>query len=190
MQDLPFQSPTQFTALVLTLIAGWLLGLGSSSGGRKWRNYYNEAVDEASSYRTEAETDLKEANRKIRDLEAECERLKKAVTEAEATAAAPVAPVAAAPAASDEAGAGWRGWFGWGRDNLSRIKGVDAAREKRLNELGIKTYREIEKMTPDDEAALEQRLEMEKGAIAREEWREQAALLRAGNEDEHSKRFA
>ncbi|MEZ0243312.1 MAG: hypothetical protein ACAH11_08045, partial [Sphingomonas sp.] len=87
-------------------------------------------------------------------------------------------------------GGGWRGWFGWGRDNLARIRGIDEARQKRLNELGIKTYREIEKMTPDDEAALEQRLEMEKGAIAKEEWREQAALLRAGNEDEHAKRFA
>lgn len=190
MQDLPFQSPTQFTALVLTLIAGWLLGLGSSSGGRKWKALYQDEEIDHSSYRHQAEIDLKEANRRIRDLEAECERLKKAVTAAEANAAtAAVAAPAAAVAVADP-GAGWRGWFGWGRDNLSRIKGVDAAREKRLNELGIKTYREIEKMTPDDEAALEQRLEMEKGAIATEQWREQAALLRAGNEDEHSKRFA
>ena len=190
MHDLPFQTPTQFTALVLTLIAGWLLGLGSSSGGRKWKERYQDEELDHSSYRHQAEIDLKEANRRVRDLEAECERLKKAVTAAEAAAAtaAVAAPAAAAP--SEESGAGWRGWFGWGRDNLSRIKGVDAAREKRLNELGIKTYREIEKMTPDDEAALEQRLEMEKGAIAKEEWREQAALLRAGNEDEHSKRFA
>ena len=186
MHDLPFQSPTQFTALVLTLIAGWLLGLGSSSGGRKWRDLYEEEAGDLANYRHQAETDLKEANRKIRDLQAENESLKKAATDAQA-AAATAAPVAAA---SDDSGGGWRGWFGWGRDNLSRIKGVDAAREKRLNELGIKTYREIEKMTPDDEAALEQRLEMEKGAIAKEEWREQAALLRAGNEDEHSKRFA
>ena len=87
-------------------------------------------------------------------------------------------------------GAGWRGWFGWGRDNLSRIRGIDEARERRLNELGIKTYREIEKMTADDEASLEARLEMEKGTIANEQWREQAALLRAGNEDEHAKKFA
>lgn len=187
MHDLPFQSPTQFTALVLTLIAGWLLGLGSASGGRKWRDLYEEEAGDLANYRHQAETDLKEANRKIRDLTAECESLKKAATDAQASAAA--AP-AAAVAASDESGGGWRGWFGWGRDNLSRIKGIDEAREKRLNELGIKTYREIEKMTPDDEAALEQRLDMEKGAIAAGEWREQAALLRAGNEDEHAKRFA
>ena len=185
MQDLPFQSPTQFTALVLTLIAGWLLGLGSSSGSRKWRDNYHELDADHSSYRHQAEIDLKEANRRIRELEAECETLKKAEV-----SAVPAAAAAAAAAADSEPGAGWRGWFGWGRDNLSRIKGIDEAREKRLNELGIKTYREIEKMTPDDEEAHEQRLEMEKGAIAAEEWREQAALLRAGNEDEHSKRFA
>lgn len=179
MHDLPFQSPTQFTALVLTLIAGWLLGLGSSSGGRKWRELYEEEAGDLANYRHQAETDLKAANLKIRDLQAECEALKKAAT---------AAPVAAA-AASDDSGGGWRGWFGWGRDNLSRIKGIDEAREKRLNELGIKTYREIEKMTPADEAALEQRLEMSGGSIAAEKWREQAALLRAGNEDEHAKQF-
>ena len=180
MQDLPFHTTTQFAALALTLIAGWLLGLASSSGGRRWREAYEDSAGDHAGYRHQAETDLKEANRKIRDLEAECLRLK---------AAGAAAPVAVA-AAGDESGAGWRGWFGWGRDNLARIRGVDEAREKRLNELGIKTYREIEKMTAEDEAALEQRLGMSQGAIASEEWREQAALLRAGNEDEHGKRFA
>jgi predicted flap endonuclease-1-like 5' DNA nuclease len=186
MHDLPFQTPTQWAALALLLIAGWLLGFGSSSGGRKWRERFEDEEIEHASYRHQAEIDLKEANRRVRDLEAECEKLKK-----EAAAAAAAAPVAAAAVAAPdpEPGQGWRGWFGWGRDNLSRIKGIDEAREKRLNELGIKTYREIEKMTADDEAALEQRLEMDKGAIAAEHWREQAALLRAGNEDEHAKKF-
>jgi len=179
MHDLPFQTPTQWIALALTLIAGWLLGLGSASGGKRWRERFEDEEIEHASYRHQAEIDLKEANRRIRDLEAECEKLKKADP----------APAAAA-VASEPAGSAWRGWFGWGRDNLSRIKGIDDAREKRLNELGIKTYREIEKMTADDEAALEQRLEMEKGAIAAEQWREQAALLRAGNDDEHQKKFS
>jgi predicted flap endonuclease-1-like 5' DNA nuclease len=188
MHPLPFETPTQLAALVLTLLAGWLLGLASASGGRKWRERYEEEEIEAASYRHQAEIDLKEANRRIRDLEAETARLKRdADVAATAATAAPVAAVAATT--SDEAGGGWRGWFGWGRDNLSRIKGIDEAREKRLNELGIKTYRELEKMTADDEAALEQRLELEKGTIAGEAWREQAALLRAGNEDEHAKKF-
>jgi predicted flap endonuclease-1-like 5' DNA nuclease len=185
MLDLPFQTPTQLIALALTLIAGWLLGLGSASGGKRWRERYQDEELDHASYRHQAEVDLKEANRRIRDLEAECDRLKKA---AETTAVA--APLGAAAIAESDAGSGWRGWFGWGRDNLSRIKGIDEAREKRLNELGIKTYREIEKMTADDESALEARLEMEKGSIASEQWREQSALLRAGNEEEHGKKFA
>lgn len=176
---MPFQTPTQFVALALTLFAGWLLGLASTSGGKKWRERLQDAEVDAAAYRHQAEIDLKESSKRIRELEAECDKLR--------SGAAVAAPAAAADA---ESGAGWRGWFGWGRDNLSRIRGIDEARERRLNELGIKTYREIEKMTADDEAALESRLEMEKGAIATEQWREQAALLRAGNEEEHAKKFA
>ncbi len=179
MHDLPFETATQFAALALTLVAGLLLGLGFAPGGSRWRERFQDEELEHSSYRHQAETDLRESQRRVRDLEAEVARLQR-------DAAAAPEP---APAAETESGGGWRGWFGWGRDNLSRIKGIDDAREKRLNELGIKTYRELEKMTADDEAALEQRLEMEKGTIAAEQWREQAALLRAGNEDEHSKKF-
>ncbi|MCW3836066.1 hypothetical protein ACFQ1E_08440 [Sphingomonas canadensis] len=183
MSELPFETLTQFTALALTLIGGWCLGLASSSGGKRWREQFEDEEISHAAYRHQAEMDLKEANRRIRDLEAEGDKLRKA-----AAAPAPAAPPPP-PVANPEPGQGWRGWFGWGRDNLARIKGVDPAREKRLNELGIKTYREIEKMTAEDEGALEQRLEMPKGTIASEQWREQAALLRAGNEDEHSKRF-
>src|SRR3954470_24558115 len=120
MHDLPFGTPTQFFALALTLLAGWLLGLGSASGGRKWRERYEDEAGDHAGYRHQAETDLKEANRRIRDLEAECERLKKS---------GEAAPVAIAAVAGDETGGGWRGWFGWGRDNLSRIRGIDEARE-------------------------------------------------------------
>lgn len=179
--SLPFETVSQFAGLGLTLVAGWFFGMASAPGGKKWREAWEEDSVDHANYRHQAETDLKEANRRVRDLEAENAKL---------IAAAAAAPVAVAAAASQEpAGSGWRGWFGWGRDNLSRIKGIDEAREKRLNELGIKTYREIEKMTAEDEAALEQRLEMDKGGIADGHWREQAALLRAGNEDEHAKKF-
>lgn len=188
MQDLPFQTPTEFVALALTLIAGWFFGLASAPGGRKWKERYQDEEVASAAYRHQAETDLKEANRRIRELEQERDALRADLDRAEAAPAE--APAAAAVADSSEPGAGWRGWFGWGRDNLSRIRGIDEARETRLNELGIKTYREIEKMTADDEAALEARLELPKGEIAKEEWREQAALLRAGNEDEHGRRFA
>lgn len=181
MQDLPFSTPTQITALVLVLIAGWLFGLASASGGRKWRQRYQDEELAYANYRRQAEIDLREANDRIHALEAENARLGHGV-----------APIAAVPVAADEPvepGAGWRGWFGWGRDNLARIRGIDTEREARLNALGIKTYRELEKMTADDEAALEQRLELKPGQIAAEQWREQAALLRTGNEEEHARRF-
>ena len=140
---LPFETATQFAALGLTLVGGWFLGLASRSGGAKWRERYQDEELEHARYRDEAEE-------RIRALQAE-------LATARRQAPAP------APVVEDAPGAGWRGWFGWGRDNLARIKGIDEAREKRLNELGIKTYREIEKMAPDDEAALEQRLEISPG---------------------------
>ncbi|RYD53704.1 MAG: hypothetical protein EOP60_09905 [Sphingomonadales bacterium] len=76
MQDLPFETLTQFVALGLTLVAGWFLGLASAPGGRKWRErYYDEELSNAG-YRDRSETDLREANRRIRDLEAENARLR------------------------------------------------------------------------------------------------------------------
>ena len=176
MQQLPFETWTQLTALALTLVAGWLLGLASAPAGRKWRERYHDEEMEHATYRDRAEGQAREQGRRVKELEAEVARLKRD---------GGPAPVAA-PA---ELGAGWRGWFGWGRDNLSRIRGIDGPREQRLNEFGIKTYREIEKMSADDEAAFEQRLGMDRGAIAAEAWREQAAMLRAGSEDEHAMKF-
>ena len=35
-----FSTPTQFAALGLVLIAGWLLGLASHPGGKKWKARY------------------------------------------------------------------------------------------------------------------------------------------------------
>jgi predicted flap endonuclease-1-like 5' DNA nuclease len=173
MHDLPYHTLTQFAGLGLTLLAGWFLGLATAPGGGKWRDRFHEEESEHVRYRDETSEEIRTKTKRIRDLEADVARLGRG------------APVAAAA----EPGAGWRGWFGWGRDNLVRIRGIDEAREKRLNELGIKTYREIEKMTAEDEAALEQRLGVSGGTIGAEGWREQAALLGAGNEGEHARRF-
>ncbi|MES2986946.1 MAG: hypothetical protein V4808_03480 [Pseudomonadota bacterium] len=171
---LPYETLTQFAGLGLALLGGWFLGLATTPGGGKWRDRFHDQENEHARYRDEVSEEIRAKNKRIRDLEA--------------LAKAPA--MAGAAAVSAEPGAGWRGWFGWGRDNLARIRGVDEAREKRLNELGIKTYREIEKMTAEDESALEQRLGLSHGTIGNEGWREQAALLGAGNEDEHTKRFA
>ncbi|RYE04161.1 MAG: hypothetical protein EOP61_01590 [Sphingomonadales bacterium] len=165
--SLPYETLTQFAGLGLTLLGGWFLGLATAPGGGKWRDRYHDEEAEHARYRDQANEEIRAKNKRIRELEA-------------LTKSAPAA----------EPGSGWRGWFGWGRDNLARIRGIDERREARLNELGIKTYREIEKMTAEDEAALEQRLGLSHGTIGTEGWREQAALLGAGNEDEHSRRFS
>ncbi|MBO9624091.1 MAG: hypothetical protein J7500_15390 [Sphingomonas sp.] len=75
MQLLPFETLTQFVALGLTLVAGWILGLASHSGARKWRARLNEAEAEHARYRNVAEQDLREANHRIRVLEDENARL-------------------------------------------------------------------------------------------------------------------
>ena len=172
--ELPYQTLTQFAGLGLTLLGGWFLGLATAPGGGRWRDRFHDEEIEHARYRDEANEEIRTKTKRIRELEAQLGK----------------GAAVAGAAASSEPGAGWRGWFGWGRDNLARIRGIDETREKRLNELGIKTYREIEKMTAEDEAALEQRLGLAHGTIGREGWREQAALLGAGNEDEHARRFA
>lgn len=194
MEDLPFQTPTQFVALALTLFAGLLFGLALAPGGRKWKRRFQEHDISASAYRHQAEMDLKQAQQRIAELEADRTRIDRALADARtaaANAAAAPPPVAQAtpPAPPSDTGIGWRGWFGWSGDNLARIRGIDAPRATQLNQLGIKTYREIEKMTAPDESALEERLGMEKGSIAAQCWREQAALLRTGNDAEHARRF-
>ena len=172
MQGLPFDTATQFAALGLALFAGWLFGLASRSGRGKWRDRYQDEELRHRTFRTSAEATQGENLRRIRELEAEVARLRSRTVEG---------------VGAHEPG--WRGWFGWGRDNLARIRGIDTTREQLLNEGGIKTYRDVEKMSLEDEAVLEQRLGMGKGAIAAANWREQAALLRAGDEDEHARRF-
>ena len=108
MQELPFHTITQFAGLGLTLIAGWFFGLASTSGGRKWRERYQDVELDSAGYRDRAEQDLREANRRIRDLEAENARLEKSaetvvVREDEGHSTATVAGAALAGAAAGAA---------------------------------------------------------------------------------------
>lgn len=75
MHALPFETLNQFVALGLTLVGGWFLGLASRSGGAKWRERYQDEALEHAGYRDRAEHDLRDAHRKIRDLQAENARL-------------------------------------------------------------------------------------------------------------------
>ena len=109
-----------------------------------------------------------------------------------------VAPMTPAPNDSPPAAIGpaepempSKGWFASSaRDELTRIRGIDGVLNTRLFSLGVVRFEDIEKLSAEDEMALEQRLALPVGYIAREQWRTQAALLRAGQDEEHATHFA
>lgn len=103
---------------------------------------------------------------------------------AEPAPAAPEVVAEPAPPAPDKA---WLGAAGY--NDLTQIRGIDSGLNNRLFGLGVTRFADIEKLSAQDEMALEQRLNVPAGFIAREQWRDQAALLRAGNFAEHSARF-
>lgn len=175
-----FQTPTQFAVLALVLFAGWLFGLASSSGGKKWKQRYRDEEAAHKAYRAEVAADLKTRDERLREVEAERDRLAHERSTAATTAAA-----ATGAAATGSGG----GFFGWGGDNLSRIRGIDADLERALGQRGIKTYRAIEGLSEADERALEDDLRLRPGTIDDERWREQAAMLRAGHDDDHRSRW-
>ena len=178
-----FQTPTQFAVLALLLLAGWLFGLASSSGGKKWKQRYRDEEAAHKAYRTEVAADLKTRDERLREVEAERDRLAKERGTVTTAAAATTATGAAATSSSGS------GFFGWGGDNLSRIRGIDADLERALGQRGIKTYRAIEQLTEADERALEDDLRLRPGTIDAEHWREQAAMLREGRDDDHRSRW-
>jgi len=103
---------------------------------------------------------------------------------AEIVEPAPPAPEVATAPVLDKA---WLGAAGY--NDLTQIRGIDSTLNNRLFGLGVTRFADVEKLSAEDEIALEQRLSVPAGFIAREQWRDQAALLRAGNFAEHSARF-
>lgn len=180
-----FTTPTQFAVLALCLIAGWIFGLATHPGGRKAKERLREVEAEHATYRKDAETRVRDAEARATLAESERDRLAKTAPVTAPSAAVPAAAAAAAPS-----GGGLRGFFGWGRDNLARIRGIDTGLEQRLNGEGLKTYHQVETMSAEDEAELERRMGLSAGTIASEHWREQAAMLREGHDDEHGRRYA
>jgi predicted flap endonuclease-1-like 5' DNA nuclease len=146
--------------LILAFVVGFLM----RGGGGKWKR---ELADERAAHaKLKADYDARvtAANARI----AELERNSPPNTLAGGTIAA---------AASGK------------RDDLALIRGVGRDGEDRLNALGIHGYRDIEKLTPADEAALEGSLGYAPGRIAEEHWREQAHMLRTGKTEELQARY-
>ncbi|WP_076068630.1 hypothetical protein [Sphingomonas montana] len=166
---MPGFDTNQWAVLLLVLVLGWLLGLMSRSGASKWRRAYRAEQADHAALRAEHDTRLAAANARIAELER----------------AAPVA---------GGLGAGIGGGLGNGRtgqcDDLSLIRGVGLSGAARLNDHGVHDYRDISRMSAADEAALESRMGVQPGHIARERWREQADMLAAGRHDDHRHLFS
>lgn len=162
-----FTDATQWAIVGLAVFLGWILGLLSRSGGSKWKR--QAALDRKAleTYRHDNDARLAAANARV----AELERTR-------------VGGVMAAGT-----GGGIAGTARGDRDDLTLIRGMNRAGETRLNELGIHSFRDLEEMRSQDEAELEDRMGAERGYIADQRWREQAALLRAGKTKEHAERF-
>ena len=155
----------QWAILGLVLVLGWLLGLMSRSGGRRWKRAYREELDAHRAYRTETEARIAAANERIAELERH----------------APAIGLGTGSAI----GAAARGR----RDDLTRIRGIDGDTELRLNESGFSSFRDLARLSRSDEAALEGKLGLAPGRIERENWRDQAALLARGRIAEHHGAF-
>ena len=105
-----FSTPTQFLVLALVLVAGWLFGLASHSGGAKWRNRYAAERDAHATNRRAAEQQHQADKARIAELERENGRLAKAAP----VTAATIADRGARPAARPAYPTGeQRGWFDW-----------------------------------------------------------------------------
>lgn len=78
-----FTTTTQYAALAVALLAGWLFGLASHPGGRKWRERFAAERDAHAATRTGLEQRLAEADARATALEQENARLREAVPPAD-----------------------------------------------------------------------------------------------------------
>lgn len=196
-----FTTATQFTVLALCLVAGWIFGLASASGSRRWRDRYRAEEIAHANYRKDAEARIAAADARARELELAQERARQVTAVpgqplpglAGARVAAtrrPVASDAAVPATAAGIGATTsRSWLGGSRDDLTLIRGIDEPRARALTDLGVRSFADIERFDAEDEREVEARLALPAGTIASEHWRDQAAMLARGETDEHRSRF-
>jgi hypothetical protein len=108
-----FTTTTQYVALAVALVAGWLLGLASHPGGARWKRRYAEEREAHAIARREHDARVAEANARAVELERENVRLARA---------APVTAATIAPGASTRAdtlatptypASNGPGWFNW-----------------------------------------------------------------------------
>lgn len=124
-----FNTPSEYAVLALLLFAGWLFGLASHPGGKKWRVRYEKERDAHNAYRTEADARVGEANARAAKLEGELRDARATqpvavdrrlanpdekpvyISENQARSSARPAVAPAGPAVTDRTAP--RGWFDW-----------------------------------------------------------------------------
>ena len=115
-----FTTTTQWVAVAVALIAGWLFGLASHPGGRKWKQRYADERDAHATLRKDRDVRYAELEARNKELERENNRLATVAPVTAATIAPRARPVDAVPprarsAAEPAYPAGERrGWFDWG----------------------------------------------------------------------------
>lgn len=198
----------QLVLVAVVLIAGFLLGFASRPSARRWKRKVAAQSASFTAYHADAEDRVRAAKERAKALEAETAALRADRDEAELEIAALRAdregagrtiaslkdeqhavPAMHAPVAQTEARPASGMFGGSTRDDLTRMRGIDGILNTRLFGLGILRFEDIEKLPVEDEMALEQRLALPVGTVARDQWRTQAALLHAGHDAEHAERF-
>ncbi|SCW92071.1 Predicted 5' DNA nuclease, flap endonuclease-1-like, helix-3-turn-helix (H3TH) domain [Sphingobium faniae] len=153
----------EIALLAIALIAGLILGLMISGRGKYKRLWRDEQIGHRHSLQ-DRDQRLQAANERIAELERQ---------------SGPIGP----GTASAVAGAVH------GRDDLTMISGVTLQDEISLNEAGYHRYSQIAALSAEQQATLEGRLGRSPGTIHREEWPEQAQLLKDGKLDEHGRHY-
>ncbi|MEG8018122.1 hypothetical protein [Sphingomonas sp. LR55] len=74
-----FSTPTQFAALALVFVAGWLFGLASHPGGKKWKARYLAERDAHASVKKDGDVRAAAAEKRAVEAERENARLVKDV---------------------------------------------------------------------------------------------------------------
>ena len=161
----PFSSD-QWIVLLLIFALGLFAGMMLLSGG-KWKRRYREEV----ALRQAAEADRDNMAARTAAANERIARLEQG------------GPISAGTAGAVAAAARGK------RDDLSLIRGVGPQGQTRLNEMGYHSYKDIEALDARRAAELEGGWGAEPGFLEREQWREQAKLLRQGKHEDHRRLF-
>ncbi|WCT72155.1 hypothetical protein PQ455_10920 [Sphingomonas naphthae] len=167
---MPAFTTNQWAILFLVLVLGWVLGLASRSGGARWKRALAAEREERAIERERHAQEIAALNTRIVDLEARPVPVAAPVAALDPRAETPVTGRAKS-------------------DDLSLIHGIGPVGERRLNEQGIHSYRDIIALDANRKSALESRVGAPAGTIDQDRWQEQAIALEERGVDEHRRVF-